>query len=147
MNFTLTLTLMLCMFLLMGALPFFVFIGVGGPMGIMASDPRLLGAMFLLAGVVAFLATFGIFLLAQQQDCGKVQNPQTAIINASYALVIQLFVLFAVWLMPPLRNVVGNLLPPDADANLRDGVSYGYFSAFAGVFSMLLGANLAGTCN
>ena len=131
----------------MGVLPLFVFIGIGGPMGIPAGDPRLLLAMFLFAGVVAFLASFGIFLLAQKTDCGKIQNTQTALSNASFALIIQLIVLTLVWFIPPLKDVVGNLLPPDADANLKDGVSYGYFSAFAGIFSMLLGANLAGTCN
>jgi len=147
MNVTLTLIMMLCMFLIMGVLPIFVFLGIGGPMGASVSDPRLILAMFLFAGVVAFVASFGIFLLAQKTDCGKIQNTQTALTNASFALVIQLVVLTLVWLIPPLKGVVGNLLPADADANLRDGISYGYFSAFAGVFSMLLGANLAGTCN
>jgi hypothetical protein len=135
------------MFLLMGVLPFFVFLGLGTMLGTSSNDPRLLLILFLLSGIVAFLTSFGVFVLAQKSDCGEIKDMNKALNTAGIATLVQMAVMTLVWLIPPLRHIVSNLLPPDTDSNIGDGLSYGYFSGFAGVFTMLIGANLSGVCS
>jgi uncharacterized membrane protein len=131
----------------MGVLPFFVFIGLGSLFNTNSSDSRLILSLFLLSGILAFLSSFGVFVLAQKLDCGQVKDTNKALNTAGIAMLIQLVVMTLVWAIPPLRHVVSNLLPPDTDSNIGDGLSYGYFSGFAGVFTMLIGANLSGVCS
>ena len=147
MNTALTICLMICMFLLMAVLPFFVFIGLGSLFNTNSNDSRLILSLFLLSGIVAFLTSFGVFLLVQKSDCGQIKDTNKALNTAGIAMLVQLVVMALVWLIPPLRHVVSNLLPPDTDSNIGDGLSYGYFSGFAGVFTMLIGTNLSGVCS
>jgi uncharacterized membrane protein len=146
MNIGLTICLMLCMFLVMAVLPFFVFLGLGSILNVGGNDNRLLLALFLLSGIVAFLASFGVFMLAQKTDCGQIKDTNRALNNAGIAMLVQLIVLTLVWAIPPLRHVVSNLLPPDVSTSIGDALSYGYFSGFAGVFTMLIGAHSSSVC-
>lgn len=135
------------MFLLMGMLPLLVFMGLGSALGTQSGEIRVLVSFFLFAGIVAFLASLGIFTLIQKEDCGKVESMTKALNNAGLALFIQVAVLVLVWLVTPLRGVVTNLLPPDIDTNISDGLAYGYFGGFAGMFSTLIGASFSSMCD
>jgi hypothetical protein len=147
MNMTLTICLLICMFLLMGILPLFVFMGLGSMLGTQSNDIRVLISLFMLAGIIAFLASLGVFALIQKEECGKVQSMEKAASNAGIALFIQIGVLVLVWLVTSLRGIVTGLLPPDIDPNISDAIGYGYFGGFAAMFSTLIGANLSGMCD
>jgi len=135
------------MFLLLSAVPLLVFMGLGSALGTKSDDFRVLLAFFMLAGIIAFLASLGVFALMQKEDCGKVESMTKAANNAGLALLIQVGVLVLVWLVKPLRGIVTNLLPPDIDPNISDAIGYGYFGGFAGAFSTLIGASFSGMCD
>ena len=135
------------MFLIMGAIPLLVFMGLGSALGTQSSEMRVLVAFFLFAGIVVFLVSLGAFVLMQKEDCGKVQSVGKAANNAGLAMLIQIATLVLVWLITPLRGIVTNLLPPDLDPNISDALGYGYFGAFAGAFSTLVGASFSGMCD
>ena len=147
MNMTFTIAMLICMFLLMFTIPFLVFMGLGSALGTQPDEIRVLISYFLFAGIVVFLASLGAFVLMQKEDCGKVQSVQKAANNAGLALLIQVATLVLVWLIAPLRGVVTGLLPPDMDGNISASLGYGYFGAFAGAFSTLIGASLSGMCD
>jgi len=135
------------MFLLLSAVPLLVFMGLGSALGTKSDDFRVLLAFFMLAGIIAFLASLGVFALMQKEDCGKVESMTKVANNAGLALLIQVGVLVLVWLVKPLRGIVTNLLPPDIDPNISDAIGYGYFGGFAGAFSTLIGASFSGMCD
>ena len=147
MNMTFTIALIICMFLLLFMVPLLVFMGLGSALGTKSDDFRVILSFVLLAGIVAFLASLGVFALIQKEDCGKVQSMTKAANNAGLALLIQVAVLVIVWLVKPLRGIVTNLLPPDIDTNISDGLGYGYFGGFAAAFSTLIGASFSGMCD
>jgi hypothetical protein len=147
MNMTFTVAMLICMFLLMFMIPFLVFMGLGSALGTQSNDIRVLVSFFLFAGIVVFLASLGVFVLIQKEDCGKVQSVTKAANNAGLALLIQVGTLLLVWLVSPLRGVVTSLLPPDTDSNLSDALGYGYFAGFASAFSTLIGASFSGMCD
>ena len=147
MNVGITIALVICMFLIMGAIPLLVFMGLGSALGTQSSEMRVLVAFFLFAGIVVFLVSLGAFVLMQKEDCGKVQSVGKAANNAGLAMLIQIATLVHVWLITPLRGIVTNLLPPDLDPNISDALGYGYFGAFAGAFSTLVGASFSGMCD
>ena len=144
---TFTIAMLICMFLLMFTIPFLVFMGLGSALGTQPDEVRVLISYFLFAGIVVFLASLGVFVLMQKEDCGKVQSVQKAANNSGLALLIQVATLVLVWLITPLRGVVTNLLPPDIDPNISASLGYGYFGAFAGAFSTLIGATFSGMCD
>jgi hypothetical protein len=147
MNMTFTIAMLICMFLLMFTIPFLVFMGLGSALGAQPDEIRVLISYFLFAGIVVFLASLGVFVLMQKEDCGKVQSIQKAANNSGLALLIQVVTLVLVWLVAPLRGVVTNLLPPDIDPNISASLGYGYFGAFAGAISTLVGASFSGMCD
>jgi len=147
MNVGITIALVICMFLMMGMIPLLVFMGLGSALGAQSSETRVLVAFFLFAGIVVFLTSLGAFVLIQKEDCGKVQSVAKAANNAGLAMIIQISTLVLVWLVTPLRGIVTNLLPPDLDPNISDALGYGYFGAFAGAFSTLIGASFSGMCD
>jgi len=147
MNMTFTIALLICMFLLLFVIPLLVFMGLGSALGTKPDDLRVLLAFFMFAGIVAFLASLGVFALMQKEDCGKVQSMTKAANNAGLALLIQVGVLVLVWLVKPLRGIVTNLLPPDIDPNISDAIGYGYFGGFGAAFSTLIGASFSGMCD
>ena len=147
MNVGVTIALLICMFLLMFTIPFLVFMGLGSALGTQPDEIRVLISYFLFAGIVVFLASMGMFVLMQKEDCGKVQSVQKAANNAGLALLIQVATLVLVWLIAPLRSVVTGLLQPDMDPNISASLGYGYFGAFAAAFSTLIGASFSGMCD
>ena len=144
---TLTICLLICMFLLLSMLPLVVFMGLGSMLVTQSNDIRVLISYFMLAGIIAFLASLGIFALIQKEECGKVQSMEKAASNAGIALFIQIGMLVLAWLVTPLRSIVTGLFPPDIDPNISDAIGYGYFGGFAAMFSTLIGANLSGMCD
>lgn len=130
----------------MAILPFGVFMGLGSILGTNASDPRLLVTFILLALVVSYLTSFGSFILVQRANCGKIKNLKQIATNAGLALGIQALFLILAWLIPGLRGIVSNLMPPDLDPNILDSVGYSYFSFWASLFGTAVGGTLSGIC-
>jgi len=147
MNMAITICLLICIFLLMFMVPVLTFMGLSSALGANSSEMRVLVAFFMIAGIVVFLASMGVFALMQKEDCGKVQSMTKIVNNAGLALLIQVATLVLVWLIPALRGVITNLLPPDTDTNISDALAYGYFGGFAGAFSTLIGASFSGMCD
>ena len=132
--------------ILMAILPFGVFMGIGPAIGASSNDSRLLITFFLAAAAVAYLTSFGAFLMIQKSSCGKIKNMNQVSSNALIALGIQAITLFLVWLIPFLRGLVTNLLPPDLDVAILDSVGYAYWAFWASVFSTAIGGSLSGIC-
>lgn len=146
MDSTILYAMMIAMAMLMAMLPFGVFMGLGSILGTNASDPRLFVTFILLALVVSYLTSFGSFVLVQRANCGQVKNWKQIANNAGLALGIQALFLLLVWLIPGLRGIVSNLMPPDLDINILDSVGYSYFSFWASLFGTAIGGTLSGIC-
>jgi hypothetical protein len=146
MDSTILYAMMIAMAMLMAMLPFGVFMGLGSIIGATASDPRLLVTFILLALVVSYLTSFGSFVLIQRASCGKIKNWKQIANNAGLALGIQAVFLLLAWLIPGLRGVVSNLMPPDLDPNILDSVGYSYFTFWASLFGTAIGGTLSGIC-
>jgi hypothetical protein len=146
MDSTILYAMMIAMAILMAILPFGVFMGLGSILGTNASDPRLLVTFILLALVVSYLTSFGSFILVQRANCGKIKNLKQIATNAGLALGIQALFLILAWLIPGLRGIVSNLMPPDLDPNILDSVGYSYFSFWASLFGTAVGGTLSGIC-
>lgn len=146
MDSTILYAMMIAMAILMAILPFGIFMGLGSILGTNASDPRLLVTFILLALVVSYLTSFGSFILVQRANCGKIKNLKQIATNAGLALGIQALFLILAWLIPGLRGIVSNLMPPDLDPNILDSVGYSYFSFWASLFGTAVGGTLSGIC-
>jgi len=146
MDSTILYAMMIAMAMLMAMLPFGIFMGLGSMLGTNASDPRLLVTFILLALIVSYLTSFGSFVLIQRANCGKIKNMKQIANNAGLALGIQGLFLFLAWLIPGLRGIVSNLMPPDLDPNILDSVGYSYFSFWASLFGTAIGGTLSGIC-
>ena len=133
--------------ILMAILPFGVFMGIGPALGAASNDPRMIITFFLLATVVAYVSSFGAFLMIQKANCKTIKNMNQISSNAMIALVIQAATLLLVWLVPFLRNLVTNLLPPDLDVAILDSVGYAYWAFWASVFATAIGGSMSGVCS
>jgi hypothetical protein len=146
MDSTILYAMMIALAMLMAMLPFGIFMGLGSMVGASADDPRLLVTFFLLALVVSYLTSFGSFALIQSNNCSKIQNWKQIANNAGMALGFQAVFLFLAWLIPSLRGIVSNLMPPDLDPAILDSVGYAYFSFWASLFGTAIGGSLSGIC-
>ena len=146
MDSTILYAMMIAIAMLMAMLPFGVFMGLGSILGMNASNPQLLVTFILLALVVSYITSFASFLLVQLANCGQVKNWKQINNNAGLALGIQALFLLLAWLIPGLRGIVSNLMPPDLDPNIIDSVGYSYFSFWASLFGTAIGGTLSGIC-
>lgn len=146
MDSTILYAMMIAMAMLMAMLPFGIFMGLGSVVGAAADDPRLLITFFLLALIVSYLSSFGSFALIQNANCSKIKNWKQIASNAGLALGFQGVFLLLAWLIPGLRGIVGNLMPPDLDPAIIDSVGYAYFSFWASLFGTAIGGTLSGIC-
>jgi len=146
MDSTILYAMMIAMAMLMAMLPFGIFMGLGSMLGMNASNPQLLVTFILLALVVSYITSFASFLLVQRANCGQVKNWKQINNNAGLALGIQALFLLLAWLIPGLRGIVSNLMPPDLDPNIIDSVGYSYFSFWASLFGTAIGGTLSGIC-
>ncbi len=147
MDHTITYVMMVAIGLLMAMLPFAIFMGLSSLVGTSSGDVRILVTYILAALVLMFLTSFGAFALIQRSNCGSVKNIKQVSNNAALSLAIQAVVLFLCWLFPSIRGVVSNLLPPDLDPAILDGVGYSYFSFWAAMFGTAIGGTLSGICS
>lgn len=147
MDQTVLYCLMIGLALLMGILPFGVFMGIGSALGTSASDPRLLVIFVLSTLVLSYLLSLGAFYTIQSSNCGSVKTMKPISANAMFAMWIQAFTLFFVWFFPSLRNVVSGLLPPNVDAAILDSISYGYYTFWASLFGTAIGGTMSAVCD
>ena len=139
--------IMISMGMLMAALPFAVFMGLGTMLELAPTDSSLLVTYMLLAGVVIFLGCLGSFTLLQRQNCKKPANMSQISSNAGLAFGIQAVTLLLVHFLPFLRNLVTNLLPPEEqESPVGMAVGFSYFSFWATLFGVALGGGLSGVC-
>ena len=136
----------ICIALLMGVLPFGVFMGVGHALGVAASDPRLVVVFGLSTLVLAYVLSLAAFYTIQTSNCGAPKNMKQVSANATLAMWIQAFALFFVWFFPSLRSVVSGLLPPTLDPAILDSIGYGYYTFWASLFGTAIGGTLSAVC-
>ena len=146
MDSTIIYAFMLALGILMAVIPFGVFMGIGTAIGAGVDDSRLIITFFLLATVVAYLTSLGAFAMIQKSNCGKVKDMKQSSANAMIALVIQAVTLLLVWLVPFLRGLVTNLLPPDLDPAILTSIGYAYWTFWASMFSTAIGGSMSGVC-
>jgi len=145
MDMTMVYVMMICVGLFMAILPFGIFMGLAQTLQVPVTDPRMLVTYILAAMILSYLLSLGSFALIQNQNCNKVNIKQAAS-NAGISFGIQSVVLFLVWLFPFLRNIVGDLFPPDTDLAIKDSLGYSYFSCWAALFGVAIGGTLSGVC-
>jgi len=146
MDSTILIVMMIASAMMMGVLPFGIFMGLGTATGIASTDPRIIVTFFLAAGVLAFLINLGANAAVQRGNCGSVKNTSQILNNAAIAFGIQIVVLILVYLVPSLRGIVSGLLPPDTDPLILDSVGYSYWSAWAALFGTAISSSLSGLC-
>jgi len=143
-------TILYCMMigiaLLMGILPFGVFMGVGHAVGVAAGDSRLLVVFMLSTLLFSYLLSFAAFYIIQTSNCKQGKNLKQVAANAALAMWIQGFILFLVWFFPSLRSVVSGLLPPTLDPVILDSIGYGYYTFWASLFGTAIGGTLSAVC-
>jgi hypothetical protein len=146
MNSTLLYVLMVFGSLILAAMPFGVFMGLGSVLGIEEVDFRLKFAFFLVAVVMSFGISFGAFALLQKSNCGEVKNWKQVSLNSLLSAGFQAGILVLIAVVPWFRTVVSNLLPPDVDAVVKETVGYSYYSFWAMLFGMAIGGTMSSSC-
>jgi hypothetical protein len=131
--------------LLMFALPFLIFLGIGTLMHIENTDPRLFTTYVLAALVLSFASGMGVFALIQNQNCGKVEMRQVAS-NAALAFAIQTAAIGLTWFFPSLQSILTNLLPTDLDPALPTSIAYGFYSFWAAMYGITIGGSFSAVC-
>ncbi len=129
----------------MAVLPFAVFMGFGNVVGLLSSDWRLWIAYLGIALIAGYGISFASFALLQRSSCGKVKNYQQIASNAAISLAfIAGFIGLAI--IPGVRGLIMNIVPPDVDVSIRDSVGYGYYAFWGTLFGFAVGGNLSGIC-
>lgn len=132
--------------LLMAMLPFGIFMGVTTMVGVAASDTRILIVYIMSALILAYATSLGAFALVQQQSCGSVKDMKRVASNAGISTAIQAGVLLLTWLVPSIRGIVTNIMPPDVDTAIQTSVGYSYYAFWASLFGTAIGGTLSGIC-
>jgi hypothetical protein len=146
MDSTIVIVIMIGAGLLMGVLPFAIFMGLGTLTGISSPDARLLVTFFLAAGILSFLVNLGAGMAVQKTNCGSVKNMNQIMNNSGLAFTIQITVLLLAYFLPWLRGIVSNLLPPDTESVVLESVGYSYYSLWAALFGTAISSTLSGLC-
>ncbi len=132
--------------LLLGVLPFAVFMGFGNIIGLLSSDWRLLAAYIGVALIFSYAVSYGSLALIQRSSCGKVQNHAQIATNSAISMgIFAGFLLLAA--IPGVRGLVMNLTPPDMDVSIRDSLGYGYFAFWGAMFGIGVGGSLSAICS
>ncbi len=132
--------------ILMGVLPFAIFLGLGSLVEAASGDIRMLSIYFLTALVVSYGTAFGSFALIQRQNCNGIKNLKQVASNAGLATGIQAAALLLCYFLPGLRGLLTNLFPLDLDPRIQDSLGYGYYSLWATLFGTAIGGTLSGIC-
>lgn len=145
MDNTILYSMMAAVAILMGMLPFAVFMGLATMMDISLSDWRVLVCYIFGAVVIVYALSLGAFALVQKNNCGKVNIEQIAQ-NAGISSAFQAGMLLLVTFIPWFRNVVMKLMPPDVDLKVRVAVGLAYYSFWAALFGVAVGGSLSAGC-
>ena len=145
MDNTVLYSMMAAVAILMGMLPFAVFMGLATMMDISLSDWRVLVCYIFAAVVIVYALSLGAFALIQKNNCGKVNIEQVAQ-NAGISSAFQAGMLLLVTFIPWFRNVVMKLMPPDVDLKVRVAVGLAYYSFWAALFGVAVGGSLSAGC-
>jgi flagellar basal body-associated protein FliL len=132
--------------MLMGILPFGVFMGLGKALEAPNDDIRLFVTYILVVLILSYITALGAFALVQNHNCRKVNIKQVAS-NAGIAFGFQGVALLLTSLIPSLRDLVTNLLPPETDVVIKTSIGYSYWSFWAALFGIAVGGTLSGVCS
>jgi len=138
---------MLSVGILMFMLPFFIFVTLGGALGAVAGDMRLLGALIVGGAILMYIVGIGAFSLMQRYNCGKVQSMRRISDNAGISVAIYSGMMGVAAAIPRLRSVVTDIISPEVEENVRDALGYGYFSFWGSLFGIAIGGTLSSICN
>lgn len=138
--------LMLVGGIVMGVIPFMVFMGLGTLFGIGSPNFSLLVTLFVLTVLFSFGISFGSFVGIQKHKCGKVQDYGSISKYAGISTAIQTGIMLLVTLVPWFRGLVTQLMPPDTDSLVQASASYGYYSFWGCLFGIAFGGNMSSIC-
>ena len=138
--------LMLVGGIVMGVIPFLVFMGLGTLFGIGSPNFSLMVTLFVLTVLFSFGMSFASFVAVQKHKCGKVQDYGSISKYAGISTVIQTGVLLLVTFVPWLQGIVTKLMPPDTDSLVQVSASYGYYSFWGILFGLAFGGNMSSMC-
>jgi hypothetical protein len=130
--------------LLLFAIPFVVFMGLGGFFA-SVDDIWLIVLTILVCMIVSYGTSFGSFALIQKNSCDKVNYKHVALNSLIPLGFLGGFLVLAA-VFPGLRAVVGNLFPPTMSPELVYSAGYGYYSFWATLFGTAIGGFLSAAC-
>jgi hypothetical protein len=130
--------------LLLFAIPFVVFMGLGGFFESI-DDIWLIVLTVLVCMMVSYATSFGSFAVIQKNSCDKVNYKHVAL-NSLIPLGFISGFLVLVAIFPGLRSIVGNLFPPTMSPEVVYSASYGYYSFWATLFGTAIGGFLSAAC-
>lgn len=146
---TLQFTLLLFgMGLFMVLLAFAVMYGISSVLGLSEDfvDFRLLFAYFVVATVVLYGISFGVFAGVQTDSCGEVKNWKQIAMNAAIPMLTQVALFTLVFFVPWFQRVVGDMFPPETPAFGKTAATYAYYSFWATLLGASFGGSLSGSC-
>jgi len=133
--------------LILSGIPFGIYMGVGTMMGITdSSSSTLLLTLYVVVIVVTFLSSLGGFAIVQSQSCGKVKNYKQIASNAGISTLIVTLALSVAVFIPFLKNIVGSLISPDLDSNVKEALGYSYFLFWGGLYGFASGGFMSAVC-
>ena len=146
MNSALLFTLMILAAIIMAVLPFGVLMGLGSAIGINGTDYRMIVGYILIGCATSYLTSFGSFALLQKSSCDEIKNIPQISANAGINLLFLVGAFALVGIIPWLRSVITDLLPPDIDPVVKLACVFAYYTAWATAFGFALGGTLSSSC-
>jgi hypothetical protein len=140
-------TIMLAVGMLMLMFPFVVYIALGPLLGAVDGDLRLIGTLIVGGAILMYGISVGVFALVQRYNCGSVQSMKRVAENAGISTSIYSILMILASIIPWLRSVVTNVLPPEIGSNISQSLGYGYYSFWGSLFGIAVGGSLSGICN
>jgi hypothetical protein len=133
--------------LILSGVPFGIYMGIGTMMGITdSSSSSLLLMLYVTVIALTFLSSAGSFALIQHQSCGKVKNYKQIASNAGISTLIVTLALSIAVFIPFLKNIVGSIISPDIDSNVKEALAYGYFLFWGGLYGFASGGYMSAVC-
>lgn len=147
MNTGLLVGLMLTCGFILGFIPLICFMIANIVLGIQGISASFLLITLLIVVVLTFGLTAAAFTYLQYNSCKKVKNVKQIFANAGIAAGLQLVTLLFVY-FTGLISVPINMLPLwlSTQFGVKEGIGYGYYSFFAGMFGMVIGGTLSAIC-
>ena len=146
MDNSLLYVLMFTMSIVMAAIPWIIFMGIGTLFDITVIDYRLLLAFAVLAIILSFGLSFIVFMIVQKKNCGEVKDYGKISKYAGISAGIQGGILGIVSVITWFKSIVLSVVPPDLDDRIRQSIVFSYYSFWGMLFGTALGGNMSSIC-